>query len=117
MKLIRKIKYLLVIIALGFAGGCASADFSQGRQFNTAKVTEIVKGTTTRAEIIAWFGEPHAKAVGPDGEKWIYQYTKGTSSASGVFAISVKTTGTNNRLELSFDKDLVKEFNYTVGAL
>ena len=72
---------LLVLLNLVLLG-CATASFTQGVEFDTSKVSLIVKGETTKSEVLDWFGQPLSKGVsGADGETWIYMFSEGTSKA------------------------------------
>lgn len=106
----------LLVITLS---GCATSMFSHGRPFDTTKVPMLKKGTTTKQEVVAWFGEPFTKAVtGSDGETWIYMFTQGTSKAqSYVFSVDVKTEGTMKKLDLLMKNNVVENFTYSEGGL
>lgn len=52
----------LSLIFLGLClWGCATAHSTAGRDFDSAKVSQIVKGKTTADEIITMFGTPYSK--------------------------------------------------------
>jgi hypothetical protein len=53
-------KSMLLVLCAGlvFAPACASA----GRNFDESRVSNIKTGTTTRAEIEQWFGQPVSRA-------------------------------------------------------
>jgi outer membrane protein assembly factor BamE (lipoprotein component of BamABCDE complex) len=99
--------------------GCATATFTQGRPFDTSKVSSLQKGTTTKQEVLAWFGEPFTKTVaGSDGETWFYMYTQGTSKAqSYVFSVDVKTEGNMKKLDVLMKNDIVENYTYSDGGL
>ena len=63
-------------------GGCASV----GRDFDETKVEQIRKGTTTRAEIEQWFGQPNDRAPveQPNGGVLRYTYKYGKASWGGM---------------------------------
>lgn len=76
---------LLIGIALVLAG-CSfsgSSQSSTGTPIDPAKVSQIVKGTTTRAEIEAWFGKPDMTTLLPDGRRSLsYSYTSTRAETS-----------------------------------
>ena len=66
-------KYLIMSILLGSLlalGGCGTA----GKDFNESKVSKIVNGTTTRAEIRKMFGEPFKTGTQNGLPVWVYEY-------------------------------------------
>ena len=97
---------------------CASATFTQGREFSTDNIAKIVKGTTTDADMLQMFGPPFSRTVLADGtESWLYTYTVGESTAHIYpFYSSVHTTGTQKSLTATITKGVVSNFSYTEGA-
>ncbi len=66
-------KYLIMSILLGSLlalGGCGTA----GKDFNESKVSKIINGTTTRAEIRKMFGEPFKTGTQNGLPVWVYEY-------------------------------------------
>jgi outer membrane protein assembly factor BamE (lipoprotein component of BamABCDE complex) len=56
-----------------------------GKDFDSSKVKQIVKGRTTAEEIVAMFGTPYTKQPdADDGEKWVYFYSTSTTKSSGM---------------------------------
>jgi hypothetical protein len=45
--------------------GCLVVDFSEGQSIATEKMAQIVPGTTTKKDILDWFGSPQGM---PDGQ-------------------------------------------------
>ena len=43
--------------------GCATSNYTVGRDFSSASVAQIQKGKTTTSEVVALFGEPFAKSA------------------------------------------------------
>lgn len=109
---------LLSIATLVLLAACASSTFTQGREFSTDNVGQIVKGKTTDAEILQLFGPPFQRTVLSDGtESWSYTYTVGESTAHIYpFYSSVHTTGTQKTLNVTIAKGVVSNFSYTEGA-
>jgi outer membrane protein assembly factor BamE (lipoprotein component of BamABCDE complex) len=112
-------KAFFTLLFAALLSGCATASFETGRRFDASKVSSIQKGQTTKAEILAWFGEPYSKTVsGEDGEMWIYLHSQGTSKAkSMVFTVDVKTEGTSQKLDLIFRGEKVVNFTYSGGPM
>ena len=110
--------FILAIAAL-FSFGCATASFTQGKQFDTTKVSLIEKGKTTASQITDWFGQPFTKTVtGADGETWVYMHMQGQSKAqSYVFSVNVQTEGNMKKLDLLFTNGVVENFTFTDGGL
>jgi outer membrane protein assembly factor BamE (lipoprotein component of BamABCDE complex) len=66
--------------------GCATeTTTTTGKDFDSSKVSQIVKGKTTADEIVAMFGTPYTKQPdADDGEKWEYFYSTSTVKSSGM---------------------------------
>jgi len=111
----------IILLALGtlLLSSCATANFTQGKPFDTTKVSSIEKGKTTAAEIKNWFGEPFTKAVsGAKEETWVYFYEAGQSKAqSYVFSVKVQTEGNIKKLDILLKDGVVENFTYTDGGL
>lgn len=104
--------------AVALLVGCATSTFTQGREFSTDNLSQIVKGKTTDAEMLQLFGPPFQRTVLADGtENWIYTYTVGESTAHVyLFYSSVRTTGTQKILNATIAKGVVTNYSYTEGA-
>lgn len=104
----------LVILSLS---GCATSSYSVGKNFSSENVSQIVKGKTTSAEVITFFGEPNSKTViSATGEKWIYMHSEGTTKAqSYIVAMDVKTMGTQKMLDVLITDGVVANFTFTEG--
>lgn len=93
-------------LAVLFVAACASS----GRSFDSTKVSQIQKGTTTRAEIESWFGPPQQRqtlSAMPNGATLRYVYAWGHASWGGA-----KSTGKS--LVVDFDaKDVVADHAYS----
>jgi hypothetical protein len=77
--------------------GCATAHSTAGRDFDTQKASQIVKGTTTSGEVVALFGEPYSRQLkDSDTVMWLYSYADVTAHANArPFGVrKVETTGT-----------------------
>ena len=112
------------LIAIGLCGlalvGCINVPprtTTVGRDIDKTKVDKIQKGTTTAKEIESVFGSPDMKStVSATEEKWVYNYTTVTSSASGsAFNPDIKTSGTKKMLDLFVKDGVVINYAYTEG--
>lgn len=60
--------------------GCASllmeatGGATTGRKIDAAKIEQVKKGTTTKAQVLDLFGKPTGKSTGAGGERWTYEY-------------------------------------------
>ncbi len=61
---------LATVYTLLLLSGCGST----GKNFHTAKVSEIQNKVTTRTQILAWFGTPPKEGVRDGDVLWTYQF-------------------------------------------
>ena len=77
------------VVILALSVGCASS----GKRFDASKVPMIVAGETTKAEILALFGEPthyfNRNASGT-GETWHWGYAYANPIKGGSRALTIK---------------------------
>ncbi|SDJ28183.1 hypothetical protein [Pseudomonas abietaniphila] len=109
---------LIAAVCLSVAlSGCATSNFTAGRDFPSANVSSITKGKTTVTELKSLFGEPYAKSpVSETDEKWVYTYTNGSAHAqSYVVTMKVTTTGTQKTLDVLIRNDVVINYTYSEG--
>jgi outer membrane protein assembly factor BamE (lipoprotein component of BamABCDE complex) len=78
--------FLCLAVAPFLFLGCATeTTTTTGRDFDSSKAGQIVKGKTTADEIVAMFGTPSTKQPeAGDGEKWEYFYGTTTVKSSGM---------------------------------
>ena len=73
--------------------GCATP----GRAYDDTKVAQIQKGITTEAQLVAWFGSPVSRMMGPDGSKamtWRFSSGKGqVTKPSGKLEVRLDSDG------------------------
>ena len=70
MKLIGMI---FMVLLLAFAVSCGPT-IKEGREFDSAKRSELIKGQTTEQEVLNILGTPFKKEKSPSGEpRYIYQ--------------------------------------------
>lgn len=110
MKPIRTMSVCTALLAL--AQGCVSPqpDPMRGNLTMGSVQTRIVNGTTTKAEILAWFGSPNIATRDKDGEVWNYTRqgtaTEVRSSSVGAWMLVVaggSSTGFARSGSTSFD--------------
>ena len=90
--------------------GCYTAPIKHGNEFNVDHVKHIEKGETTKAQLIAWFGQPFSKnTISGDEEKWIYTYTHGEAK-SGLLSTDVDMQ--TNVLDLYLKEGVVINYTY-----
>jgi outer membrane protein assembly factor BamE (lipoprotein component of BamABCDE complex) len=66
-------KNIIFLVAIAFITGCASV----GTKFDTSKAGQIKIGTTTRAEVMTWFGKPYTtQKMASGGEEIFWMYTE-----------------------------------------
>lgn len=110
-------KYLLVLLLTLLLTACATSNYNYGRDFSSANVESIKHGTTTKPDLIKYFGEPFQKAaISATQEKWIYSYTAGQAKAKNyVFTSKIETTGTTKMLDILIENDVVVNHTFTEG--
>jgi len=106
----------ILLLAIVFPLGCSSA----GARFDTANVSKIVKGSTTKKDLRGYFGNPLRIEDSPNGEVWTYTYVETHSTAAGAVGhvvIGVDQSETVvNKLTIIFDGDLVKDYYFNSGS-
>ena len=95
--------------------GCAQV--TVGRDFDTSKVGEIVKGKTSREEVLKLFGEPQEKDAQLGVERWIY-VKRVTSAApkSEWLRFAYRGDVQERKLLIIFDQGLVKDMVYSEAS-
>jgi outer membrane protein assembly factor BamE (lipoprotein component of BamABCDE complex) len=117
----RRANLLAVLCISAALLGCATAHSTAGRDFDDSKVSLIVKGKTTTADLIAMFGQPYSKRPqGDDDQIWTYSYADATAHAqAGPFGVrNVDTTGYKKNLFIIIKSDnTVRNFTLDEGPL
>jgi len=107
---------LLLLLAIGVPLGCSTA----GAEFDTTKVHNIVKGTTTKNDVRRYFGDPLRIENSPNGEVWTYTYVDTHATAAGVVGhvtIGVDQSESSvNTLTIVFDGEVVKDYRLDSGS-
>jgi outer membrane protein assembly factor BamE (lipoprotein component of BamABCDE complex) len=115
------LKSMAVVALAVLLSGCASTGNDKVRTETMDTVsTKVVKGTTTKDQVKALYGEPTAVSLTDAGsEVWTYEYAHGTSNAAifvpivGLFAGGVNVN--KNEVVFIFDKNNIMQ-NFTVHA-
>lgn len=105
-------------LALSFVmAGCATSNYSVGRDFPSENVSKIVKGKTTAKELVQMFGQPYMKTViSATEERWMYTYSHGSATAqSYVFTMNVQSKGTQKTLDLLLKNGVVENYTFAEG--
>jgi len=110
--------YLFAVISSCLVlAGCATSNYSVGRDFPDEKINKIVKGQTTAQDLAQLLGEPFTKTViSANEERWVYTYSSGTAHAQSCFVpLKVETTGKNKTLEILMQDGIAANFSYYQG--
>ena len=109
----------LIICAFLSISACATSSYSVGNDFSSKNVKKIVKGKTTRTNLLQLFGKPFSKTViSSTGEKWIYTYSAGTATAqSFIVTTNVETKGIQKTLDILIEKGVVTNYTFTEGPM
>jgi|LGVF01.1.fsa_nt_gb outer membrane protein assembly factor BamE (lipoprotein component of BamABCDE complex) len=99
--------------------GCATSSYSTGRDFDSSSVNQIIKGETTKADLLQMLGQPFSKTViSENEEKWIYMYSSGTAKAqSYFFTMKVESTGQQKMLDILLRDGIVTNYTYNEGPM
>jgi outer membrane protein assembly factor BamE (lipoprotein component of BamABCDE complex) len=99
MKMMKKMVVVSVMLMFTVLFvGCASS----GKQFDTTHVNDIQKGVHSKADILAWFGEPFSKVPLTGSpmncvERWTYVYAHavgfGTVTESRSLVVDFNANG------------------------
>ncbi len=119
MKLVRIITAAALMAGSGLAlQGCAA---SYGQKIEADNVSKIVKGKTTRTELIQMFGQPTQAIIMPDGGRTLYfvYFRNSLGSTFGQMAQIAAGKGqakTGTNLSVVLDKnDVVKDYEFAAG--
>lgn len=106
-------KFLLILCSILALSACTQKNLvEQGTPLNNAKVSKIVEGSSTEAQILSLFGEPTTKTVINSNEtQWTYQYTK-KSSTSHMLIGETQYNIIEGKLDIIMSKGVVTWFNY-----
>lgn len=94
--------------------GCSTVQSTSGRDFDSSKVSQIVKGKTTSNDILEMFGRPAYKQPEmDDAERWSYSFVTTTNVVKDILVPHSDITGYKKNLNILFNKDKVV-VNYTM---
>lgn len=102
------------LVSVAFLAGCNSS----GKAFDVDKIQNIEKGTTTKSDILEYFGEPIRREAGQYGEVWTYTHVDSRATAAGIFLfITIRANESKtvvNKLSVVFDSDdIVKDYHFS----
>lgn len=102
-------KLLLSIALAVFLVGCSTANYTIGTPINAENVKEIEHGKTTKADLLALFGEPFSKTpLTSTQEKWIYTYVNTTAKAqSYIVTMKVDSQSEQQTLDIIIEDGVV----------
>jgi outer membrane protein assembly factor BamE (lipoprotein component of BamABCDE complex) len=93
---------------------CTTVKSTSGRDFDSSKVSQVVKGKTTSNEILEMFGRPSYKQPEmDDAERWSYSFVTTTNVVKDLLVPHSDITGYKKSLNILFNKDKVV-VNYTM---
>jgi hypothetical protein len=101
----------VALLGVMAAAGCFSVPIEQGRDFDSGLVQSIVKGKTTAADCLKWFGQPTGRALVNGGDQWTYSHTGGKAT-SNAFTMGVQTHYQTKVLVVDLRDGIVADFNY-----
>lgn len=106
-------RFFAVLFCAGvLASGLVACSSTMGRKFDTAHVSDIRKGVTTKQEVIRLFGSPTSTQRIADGRELLtYYYLKG--KVKGIF--SYKTESESQTLQVTIRDGIVSDFSYAEG--
>lgn len=104
------LRTITLTTALIFLSGCYSGGNSAlDKADETSIATTLIKGVTTKQEVVSAYGSPMSKSPTADGETWLYQYTKGrakgTAFIPGAGLFTDTTTYDMKQLTILFQSD------------
>jgi hypothetical protein len=114
----------VAIAALGSVvslSGCGSATY--GNRIESNAVATIIKGKTTKAELIQMFGQPMQTIIMPDGGRTLYFIYYRSTLGSALKPMAQVLTGKNSQaktgtnLQVILDShDVVKDYDFQDGG-
>ena len=116
MKISMRSALLLMLPALLLAG-CATS----GRDFDSAKVSQIKKGETTEQQLVTMFGEPTQRAIDSEGMTHLtWQYMEARANGKNfipVYGMFHHETDTANKtLMVTLKEGIVTNYTASQGA-
>lgn len=111
-------KTISLLLLVVFLSGCASSGYKINygtSTLNQENVNTIVKGKTTKQQVLDTFGNPLSKTSISSGEMWVYSRSTETATAKNFFSgteYAVSAMG----LSINFDENGIVN-NYSVSEV
>ncbi|AKJ41806.1 hypothetical protein [Pragia fontium] len=111
-------RLLIIITCFTLITGCVyTSSYEVGKAFDEEKVSQIVKGKTTEAELLSMFGQPFAKSVISETDsKWVYSHSKGSASAQ-AFTMKTESNMNMSTLDILVRDGIVVNYAFTSGPV
>lgn len=96
--------------------GCATGNTSLSTESRGTLQQKLVKGKTTKSDVVSNFGEPSERGSEGGKEYWAYQFAQSSAKSFIPFAtLATGSSGTTGKyLRIYFDKKGVVD-NYTMS--
>ena len=116
MKNITNNTLVAAMIAAALLTGCATGNTSISGESSTSVQQKLVKGKTTKSEVVSNFGEPGERGFAEGKEYWSYNTTQTSAKSFIPFAgLATGNSGmTGKYLRIFFDKKGVVD-TYTLS--
>ncbi|UYA59917.1 putative lipoprotein [Pectobacterium sp. F1-1] len=113
-------KIIIVLVSLTLSG-CYSFGNQTLKNVTQEDVkAKIVKGKTTKAEVLTAFGEPDKRIASDDEEKWSYSmHNYRSKPTSYIPIVGILTGGTDieeKSILITFKGEKVSSYEFTAGA-
>ncbi|WP_165707421.1 hypothetical protein [Pectobacterium polaris] len=114
-------KFIIVTLVSLTLSGCYSFGNQTLKNVTQEDVkAKIVKGKTTKAEVLTAFGEPDKRITSDDEEKWSYSmHNYRSKPTSYIPIIGILTGGTDieeKSILITFKGEKVSSYEFTAGA-
>ncbi len=105
---------MVAVFCFCISGCTTTNNFVQGRDFNAERREQIVKGQSTKADILSLYGDPTDKGIdNKENEYWIYLYVE-SHNEFNIWTNSSRGNKRTKKLIIIFDhKDIVQNFIYS----
>lgn len=114
-------KFIIVTLVSLTLSGCYSFGNQTLKNVTQEDVkAKIVKGKTTKAEVLTAFGEPDKRITSDDEEKWSYSmHNYRSKPISYIPIVGILTGGTDieeKSILITFKGEKVSAYEFTAGA-
>ncbi len=103
----------VLMLSLLFLVGCATVNMNRGNEFDETKTNRLIKGQTTKEEVLKLLGEPMSKSFTADNETWKYFYQKIISKAQSFIVTTAKVDTEIKSLDITFTNGVLSDYVYT----